>query len=56
MSEESKSEPVEEQVAHVGQVVTQTAPAIIVNGEALTDQEAIAYLINKVDKIEKAVA
>lgn len=40
----------------IGEVVTGTAPSIIVDGQAITEQEALVLILNKLDKIEKSVA
>jgi len=39
-----------------GEVITGTAPAIMVDGKPMTEQEALIEILNKLDKIEKSVA
>ncbi|UCD20925.1 MAG: hypothetical protein JSW08_00035 [archaeon] len=54
MTEEEKKK-VKEKYS-LGKVITGTAPAILKDGKAITEQEVLIELLNKLDKIEKAVA
>jgi len=55
ISKEVKEEPkVENKDRYtIGEVITGTAPVISFEGNALTEQQALVTILNKLDKIEK---
>jgi hypothetical protein len=55
MAEKEEKKEVKEKYS-IGEVVTGTAPAIIVEGNAISEQEAIVLILNKLERIEKSVA
>lgn len=40
----------------VGEVITQTTPAVLYEENAMTLEETLVMILNKLDKIEKSVA
>jgi len=55
IEEEEVEEKKEDEKYSLGEVITGTAPAIIKDGEAITEQVAIVEILNKLERLEKSV-
>ncbi len=55
MEEKKTEEEAKEKKYSVGEIVTETKQAVIINGKAKNINEVLVTILNKLDKLEKAL-